>query len=293
MKAKTITGVSRATKFSPNRESNDTLIFRAVSDILRNKGFAVQEISETECERLAATKTECFFSMARGTETLTILGNKEKQGAIVINSAQKLLCNDRNEITRLFRENNIPSPKSEILFGDDIPSLQYPFWIKRGDCCAQSRNDIRYIDTSEILQDTIKDFHSRHISKFVTNEHLAGDLVKFYGVAGTDFFYTYLPTDNNNFGKFGLEHINGKPHRYKYDMEQLHNVCTKAAALIGFIVYGGDCVINESGEFRIIDFNDWPSFSCCRDNAARAIADVVSDCCNKHINCKYVAYIAK
>ena len=43
-----IIGVSRASKFSPNCENNDSGIFNAVSHELYLKGFAVSEISETD-----------------------------------------------------------------------------------------------------------------------------------------------------------------------------------------------------------------------------------------------------
>ena len=40
-------------------------------------------------------------------------------------------------------------------------------------------------------------------------------------------------------------------------------------------IYGGDAVIDEKGKIWFIDFNDFPSFSSCRDQAARAIAERV------------------
>ncbi len=36
-------------------------------------------------------------------------------------------------------------------------------------------------------------------------------------------------------------------------------------------IYGGDVIIDQEGEFWFIDFNDFPSFSCCRKEAAEAI----------------------
>ena len=40
----------------------------------------------------------------------------------------------------------------------------------------------------------------------------------------------------------------------------------------GDIIYGGDAVVRRDGSFCMIDFNDWPSFSRCREEAALAIA---------------------
>jgi hypothetical protein len=39
-------------------------------------------------------------------------------------------------------------------------------------------------------------------------------------------------------------------------------------------VYGGDCVVRADGSFAIIDFNDWPSFACCREEAAETISSL-------------------
>ena len=46
-------------------------------------------------------------------------------------------------------------------------------------------------------------------------------------------------------------------------------------AAAGLDVYGGDCIVREDGTFCIIDLNDWPSFSRCREEAAKAIAGKV------------------
>ena len=40
-------------------------------------------------------------------------------------------------------------------------------------------------------------------------------------------------------------------------------------------IYGGDCIISSTGEIRIIDFNDWPSFACCREEAGVKIAECI------------------
>ena len=40
-------------------------------------------------------------------------------------------------------------------------------------------------------------------------------------------------------------------------------------------IYGGDCVISADGTLRIIDFNDWPSFARCREEAGGKIAECI------------------
>ena len=41
------------------------------------------------------------------------------------------------------------------------------------------------------------------------------------------------------------------------------------------MIYGGDVIIGSDGIARLIDLNDWPSFSACREEAADAIAGLV------------------
>ena len=98
-----------------------------------------------------------------------------------------------------------------------------------------------------------------------------GDLVKFYGVAGSDFFYWFYPF-NMNHSKFGHEQINGKATGIAFSVEDMHAICERSAQVLKVKIYGGDCIISPEGEIRIIDFNDWPSFAPCRDQAAPHIA---------------------
>jgi hypothetical protein len=106
---------------------------------------------------------------------------------------------------------------------------------------------------------------------YVISEHVEGDLVKFYGIAGTPFFFAYYPTvGKSGFSKFGLEAHNGVPREYAYDVEALHRLATHAASVSGFTLYGGDCIIRTDGTFALIDFNDFPSFAPCVNEVAQA-----------------------
>ena len=51
----------------------------------------------------------------------------------------------------------------------------------------------------------------------------------------------------------------------------------RLAEAVGIDVYGGDCIVGSDGTFCMIDFNDWPSFSRCREEAAEAIASLVEE----------------
>jgi len=106
--------------------------------------------------------------------------------------------------------------------------------------------------------------------------------VKFYGVAGTDFFYWFYPS-NMHHSKFGLEVINGTAKGIPFDEAQLRLLCHKAAEVLNIHIYGGDCIVSEDGVMRIIDFNDWPSFAPCREEAAPNIARRIWDLMREHI----------
>ena len=109
----------------------------------------------------------------------------------------------------------------------------------------------------------------------VINEHIAGDLIKFYGIAGTSFFYRFYPFENSH-TKFGFEKINGKAKGIPFDENNLRDICNRAAQTLQLIVYGGDCIVSPDGNIYIIDFNDWPSFAPCRNEAIPVIGDTIS-----------------
>ena len=112
------------------------------------------------------------------------------------------------------------------------------------------------------------------------NRHLVGDLIKFYGISGTDFFYWFYPFEGGH-SKYGYELINGVSRGISFDEQELHDICSKASEVLDVKVYGGDCVISADGTIRLIDFNDWPSFAPCRDEASLHIAKCIINLANR------------
>lgn len=194
----------------------------------------------------------------------------------------------REKMTRLLLSNHISHPASLILRTDEDPTEAlekagfFNCWIKRGDFHAIHREDVTYVRNPEEARSILKEYAIRGIPSAVINEHLVGDLVKFYGVAGTDFFYWFYPS-NMHHSKFGLEVINGTAKGIPFDEAQLRLLCHKAAEVLNIHIYGGDCIVSEDGVMRIIDFNDWPSFAPCREEAAPNIARRIWDLMREHI----------
>lgn len=274
-----IIGVSRGHQYSPNQVDNDAAIFRQVMEELLAKGASVTCCSESEFRRLPVEKGPvAVVGMARDMETLVRMEQWEEQGAVVINSPQGIRNCVRRPMTEILLQAGVPHPVSWLVGREESETTlwTFPCWIKRGDSHALVKADVSYVETPEEAGRVLTSFWQRGISSAVVNEHLEGDLVKFYGVMEHPFFYWFYPTVETH-SKFGLEAINGEASGLPFDVKTLKAVADRAAAVLGVPVYGGDAVVTRTGEVKLIDFNDWPSFAPCRDEAAQAIAEYVLD----------------
>lgn len=261
-----IIAIRRDDRFSPNSVDKDTLILKAVADRLEHEwGEPVPMVDES----LFAKKpvdAGIFVSMARSAAALTALSCKEHRGSLVVNSAEGVRRCQRSLLDRLMRSNGIAMPPLKGNSG---------YWLKRGDAAAQSKSDVVFCKDEESLNTARRSFAERGITNLVVSSHVIGDLVKFYGV-GDSMFRCFYPSDDG-ISKFGDEKINGVAHHYAYNNEALHREVVRLAAITGTDVFGGDAIIDSEGRFYIIDFNDWPSFSRCREEAADAIARLIID----------------
>jgi hypothetical protein len=205
--------------------------------------------------------------MARSTQAINALQTIQKQNIIIWNNpSQESLS--RTNLLKKFVEHGIPMPDTQFVTHPTQIKIKPPFWVKQGGSGAETTNDVVFIhDCSDIGKISIQRVECAIVS------HAQGDLIKFYGIQGTDFFYYYYPTmSDNNFSKFGLEKHNGLPKGIKFSESELKSIANHAATISGWSIYGGDCIITEKGDIYLIDFNDFPSFSSCRQQAAHAIA---------------------
>jgi hypothetical protein len=266
-------------QFSPNHIGNDAAIFSLTAEQLRKKGYHVHEYTESDLV-VKEIPEEVLFSMARDWFSIRKLQQLEDSGRLVINSGYSIENCTREKMTRLLTAANIPHPRSIILQTDEdpVPALKEAgfdnCWIKRSDFHAIHREDVSYVRHLEEAESILKEYAIRGIETAVINEHLTGDLVKFYGVAGSDFFYWFYPSDKL-YSKFGYEKNNGTVNEFPFDRDYLQQLCNEAANVLNVKIYGGDCVIDEEGAIRLIDFNDWPSFAPCRNQAVPFIVECI------------------
>jgi hypothetical protein len=133
------------------------------------------------------------------------------------------------------------------------------------------KEDVSYVRHPEEAQEVLQEYFYRGIKRAVISRHLVGDLVKFYGVRESSFFYWFYPFDVGH-SKYGYEAINGKSQGIQFDLKEMKRICQRASEELNVVIYGGDCIISPEGKIQIIDFNDWPSFAPCRNEAAPYIA---------------------
>ncbi|MDE6101335.1 MAG: hypothetical protein K2L46_04010 [Paramuribaculum sp.] len=281
-----IAGIMRAGAFSPNHIGNDAAIFNLVADQLRKRGCAVTTLSE---EQLIAgqVKERIIVNMCREQRSIERLQQLEDSGALVINSGYGIENCTRERMTRILVGCGVPYPESIIVNTDEGVRDQLTrlkmnqCWIKRGDFHAMHKEDVSYVRHPEEAQEVLQEYFLRGIKRAVINRHLEGDLIKFYGVQDSPFFYWFYPFDLGH-SKYGHEAINGRSQGLHFDVEMLKKICQKASEVLDVKIYGGDCIVSPQGDIRIIDFNDWPSFAPCRNEAAPHIAKAIMNEIKKH-----------
>ncbi len=282
-----ILGITRGAIYSPNLADSDAAILNSVADNLRAMGHEVDIITEYKMDGADFDRYDRVFGMERDIRNIKkIIGPlSEENYAKFINSIHGIIaCSMKGHVYSALKHLGVPQP-SFIFFQEDDKNggfkmmdklvvepmgMDTPLWMKNGDTSATVASDTVYCADDNDGNAAVEDFCKRNLQCFIMQKHVEGDLIKFYGVEGTDFFHWQYASHGHS--KFGLEKINGKEKGYAFDPNDIKKAVEKLAAYIDVPIYGGDAVIDGNGNFYVIDFNDFPSFSACRDEAAQAIA---------------------
>ena len=268
--------ITRKKCFSPNSVERDAAIARAVADELTATGVDVLMVGEGELPGWQSPAlVDAWLSMGRLPSTTAFLRERERLGEATLNSGSGVEACARETLRRVMRDNHLPMAPDK---GD------HGYWVKRGDAASQQPGDVVYCPDERAADVAIRQMRQRGVGSVVVSAHVVGDVVKFYGVEGADFFHTCYPSEEG-FSKFGDEKRNGTPRHYPFDAAHLRAEAERLSRLLHVPVYGGDCIVTPEGSLAIIDFNDWPSFAPCREEAARAIAArAVTMARNREIN---------
>jgi hypothetical protein len=261
-------GVLREPAHSPGRVDDDAAIMRSVGDAMMERGFRFELVAADAV--VEAASANLFVMCERGT-VLDRLAAMEKAGSIVVNSPAAIRNTYRHRMVKLFAQHRVAAPLSWIVAAD--ANMARPAdcaWIKRYDFHATQRDDVMYAASETGWREALRRFADRGIPFVVAQEHVAGDLVKFYGVRNRA-----LPPDANWFQWF--YHRDKGMLGHAFDPTRLSEAAFQAAAALGLEVFGGDAVITADGEPKIIDLNAWPSYALYRGRAAQAIADCLTE----------------
>lgn len=279
-----IAAIRRSPEFSPNSEANDAAVFSELVEQLRASGHEVTDYSEAGFGTKYSDEP-VVVHMARRAETLHRLRELEAAGCFVLNSPLAIDNCGRVPMTRLLLEAGILTSETIIhSIGDDIAGiLDSKIWVKRGEGHSMCRADVCLIHNKAQLSGVLSEMAVRGIASVVLSPHIEGDLVKFYGVSDTGFFHWFYP-DSFNHSKFGLEAANGAVRGNPFAAKKLEELCRRVADILHLSVWGGDAIVSADGGIHIIDFNDFPSFRPCREEAASAIVSLVNKTCCNTIN---------
>lgn len=274
-----IAAILRAGAYSPNHIGNDAAIITMVADQLRRRGMEVNLYSEEQLTCGDVTE-RVILNMCRAPESIDALKRLEDAGALVINSGYAIancIC-ERKATILLGSGVNYP----ESIFVDTDRGVVNELtergisraWVKRGESHGLHKEDVSYVRTPREAQDVLQEYFMRGMRRAVINRHIDGKGVKFYGVADGSFFLWFYPMEADT--ALRIKGARSKQPSMAADMDPttgaLMDMCLKAADALDVDIFGGEAIKSPDGSLTIVDFNDWPSFSTCRSEAAPRIA---------------------
>jgi hypothetical protein len=258
-----ILGVYREVEFSPGKVEADAAIIDAVLAELGNYGAETRTIDAAQLSSEPPPDAHMVLAMCQGERALSLLAAIEKAGAVTINSALAIRNCYRDLLGAGLTRAGVPAPDG-VAVSTATPfdlkplralDLSAPMYVKRGDLHALHPDDVQRVDGLDQLEATLLRFARRQIRVAYVQQEATGEVVKFYGVSGGEYFTAISDDEDLDESlKLGLSHA-----------------ASVAAGALGLEVWGGDAVVNGE-RFSIVDFNDWPSFARVRAEAARAIA---------------------
>jgi hypothetical protein len=213
-----------------------------------------------------------MFVMCERIPVVERLASWERRGARIVNRPSGIRNTDRERTLALFRRHEVPFPQSALVStAPGQAGFPGPCWVKRADVHATEAGDVAYACSPEELAANLERLRGRGIGKAVVQDHVPGDLIKFYGVAG-------LSEDDERPSWFQwFYHRDQTLSNHAFDPDALAAATSRAASALGLDVYGGDAIVSAGGGISVIDLNAWPSFALFRPVAAARIATLLAE----------------
>lgn len=262
-------GVLREITNSPNRESDDALVLRAVLDQLELVGVKAKLLTPEEFDAADPSRYDVVVAMCESYARLKRLLALESSSRAIrfVNAPTSVLNTYRtNTVPLLSQCEGLRFPPSEIRrvdAGAGRPPAEHRapsgWWLKRGDVHNTCDHDVARIREWRDLERALSDFAAREITHYVIQPHIEGDILKFYGV-GPGRWFTWFYHDAT------------RARRLPFEIDELASAAAAGALALGLEVFGGDAIVSEDGAITLLDLNSWPSFARVRNEAAVQIA---------------------
>lgn len=251
-----IVGLYRENDEAGKPESDRALAF-LVGEKLKEKDLEVEMLDGENAGHLKSHSPLLIFSMARKPTALEILEGFEQKGVRIINSPKAIrLCFNREKTYNLMKKNGLALPKTALVSLNAIPPNRFPFLLKKADMHGK-RGDTFLVKNQADLSSAANALRESGRAQALFQEFVEGTPYKFYGI-GKEIFLPDFSFDE------------------KKTVEKIKEDCKKIASLVGMDVFGGDFIFSaQEKKAYVVDFNDWPSFSLMREEAATKIAGLL------------------
>jgi len=251
-------GIYRELAHSPGRETDDAKILAKTAAELTALGLPVA--LKTPEEALAASEAPppFVFGMCERLGILERLQAWEDDGTVVVNAPSGVLNTYRDRTVACFERDAVPYPRTVLVPTSGPAAFEGPCWVKRADVHCTEPGDVVFADGDAAVHGALGGLLRRGIERAALQEHVPGDLIKFYGVGEEWFVWFY--------------HRGQEVAGHAFDAASLARAARLAARSLGLDVWGGDAIAAPDGRLVVIDLNAWPSFALYRDEAAARIA---------------------
>jgi len=274
MRDMTLLGVYRESIFSPGKVREDAAILDATLTELSRTGYKTAVAEARDLERFSG-RAALILTMAQSHRALDILESWQRRGKRIINSVSSVRNAYRKPLISLLAKAGLPLPSGQIIHLEEVErrisfGIPKSYWLKRGDVHATRTGDVAKVATDEELIQALHHFRRQKIAEVLVQEHVDGEVIKFYGVGKGEYFKAFLASNG--------EEVTAQ-------MKSLSTLARQSAETVGLEIYGGDCILTEKGEMVLVDLNDWPSFSRCCRSAAEGIAQYIHKCLRRRVQC--------
>jgi hypothetical protein len=256
-------GVYREPEFSPGKLEADAAILDAVLTILATQGIETCAVDPANLISIRGRRFDLILAMCQSEPALQALLAAQAEGALVVNTPSAIRSCYRDRLGAILKRVAAPVPDG-LLVETSAPidsrvlrelRPERGIYVKRGDLHALDLRDVRRVEGETPLVAALQDFAARGIRLAYLQQAVEGSVIKFYGVSGAGYFSA---------ADTGAEMNDALRAR-------LRQAAQAAAAALELEVWGGDAIVNGD-QFKIVDFNDWPSFERVRTEASSAIA---------------------